>query len=287
MSDKDVFKILLTDADVEDGETYRHLLPNILTLIEIMGIQWVETATCERGFSLRTIIKTCQRYSMGDSLLACLMLLASEGPDLGDKKAVEELLLAAIARFNDHKRRFPSKSHGGPRSNGSAPQRSVLAELAGLNEVLYNDFIQDRPAVDEEGELPDPQPLVQEETAEERAAREEREREAFSAVGDYKPDAGVTVADMPLQGKATIKELKHKSIAHRFDIGWSVGVVKTYSAKGPYAGKFDVKYKDDRNLYTHELLLERYGVDKDWVLLNLRPKNVSFAYEFIAFCVCV
>ncbi len=30
------------------------LLPDLVILIEIEGVQWLETATCERGFSLRT-----------------------------------------------------------------------------------------------------------------------------------------------------------------------------------------------------------------------------------------
>jgi hypothetical protein len=53
-------------------DSLRKLLPDLFILIEIEGVQWLETATSERGFSLRTQILTAQRYSMGDSLLACL-----------------------------------------------------------------------------------------------------------------------------------------------------------------------------------------------------------------------
>jgi hypothetical protein len=51
-------------------DSLRKLLPDWVILIEIEGVQGLETATCERGFSLRTQILTVQRYSMGDSLLA-------------------------------------------------------------------------------------------------------------------------------------------------------------------------------------------------------------------------
>ena len=45
----------------------RVLLPDLVILIVIEGVQWLETATCERGFSLRTQILTAQRHRMGDS----------------------------------------------------------------------------------------------------------------------------------------------------------------------------------------------------------------------------
>ena len=43
-------------------------------------------------------------------------------------------------------------------------------------------------------------------------------------------------------------------IAHKFEIGWEVGVIKAFDKKGPHAGKFSVKYKDDPNWWTHSLL---------------------------------
>jgi hypothetical protein len=39
--------------------------------------------------------------------------------------------------------------------------------------------------------------------------------------------------------------------------------------KGPDAGKFSEKYKDDPNWWTHSLMCEGYGKDKHWVLLRL------------------
>ena len=48
-------------------DSLRKLLPDLVILIDIEGVQWLETATCERGFSLRTQILTAQRHRMGDS----------------------------------------------------------------------------------------------------------------------------------------------------------------------------------------------------------------------------
>ena len=42
-----------------------------------------------------------------------------------------------------------------------------------------------------------------------------------------------------------------RHIAHKFERGWEVGVIKAYDKKGPHAGKFSVKYKDDPNWWTH------------------------------------
>jgi hypothetical protein len=50
-------------------------------------------------------------------------------------------------------------------------------------------------------------------------------------------------------------------------------VIKSLDKKGPHAGKFSVKYKDDRNWWTHSLLREGYGKDKHWVLLRLPSRD--------------
>jgi hypothetical protein len=74
-SDEDVYEVINMD------DSLRKILPDLVLLIEIEGVQWLETATCERGFSLRARILTAQRHRMGDSLLACLMMIcAPRGP---------------------------------------------------------------------------------------------------------------------------------------------------------------------------------------------------------------
>ena len=64
-----------------------------------------------------------------------------------------------------------------------------------------------------------------------------------------------------------------KHIAHKFESGWEVGVIKVFDKKSPRAGKFSVKYKDDPNWWTHSLLREGYGKDQHWVLLRLLSRD--------------
>ena len=169
-------------------------------LIEIEGVQWLESATAERGFSLRTLILTAQRYSMGDSLLACLMMIVSNCPSLDQKEGVEKLLLSAIARFKDFKKRVPSRLFTGkrPRASSGAATSSVLSQLSGLDNVVYNDFIDDEVDSDDEkpasASLPDP---VLIESEEDRLSREADAIDALEAVGDYVPDGTVMVEDVP------------------------------------------------------------------------------------------
>jgi hypothetical protein len=54
-------------------------------------------------------------------------------------------------------------------------------------------------------------------------------------------------------------------------------VIKAFDKKGPHAGKFSVKYKDDPNWWTHSLLREGYGKDKHWVLLWLPSRDSASA----------
>jgi len=139
-SDEDVFQALLMDDNLCE------ILSNVIILILIEGIQWLESATCERGFSLRTQILTAQRFSMGDSLLSCLMMIVANGPSLDQKEEVQGLLLAAINRFKAFKKRVPSRSCTGnrpQRASASKATSSVLAQLSGLENVVFNDFIDD------------------------------------------------------------------------------------------------------------------------------------------------
>jgi hypothetical protein len=112
-SDEDVYEDLIMD------DSLCKLLPDLVILIEIEGVQWLESATCERGYSLCTQILTAQRFSMGDSLLACLMMICSNGLSLDQKEEMEKFLLAVVARFKAFKKRVPSNSFVGKR-----PQRA-------------------------------------------------------------------------------------------------------------------------------------------------------------------
>ena len=167
--------------------------------------------TSERGFSLRTQILTAQRHSMGDSLLACLMMICSNGPSLHEKEEVEKFLLAVVARFKAFKRRVQSKGCGAhpQRASASKAKSSVLSQLSGLENVVFNDFIDDELDSEDVSEqrasasLPDSVPI---ESEEERAAREADEMAALDAVGDYEADPNVMLEDVPQD--IVIKTLK-------------------------------------------------------------------------------
>ena len=70
-----------------------------------------------------------------------------------------------------------------------------------------------------------------------------------------------------------------RHIAHKFESGWEVGLIKAFDKKGPHAGKFSVKYKDDPNWWTHSLLREGYGKDKHWVLLGLPSRDSAESHS--------
>jgi hypothetical protein len=175
----------------------------LVILIEIEGVQGLETATCERGFSLRTQILTAQRHSMGNSLLACLMMICSNGPSLHQKEEVEKFVLAVVARFKAFKKMVPSKSVVGKRPHrvsASKAKSSVLSQLSGLENVVFNDFIDDELDSEDVSEqrasasLPDYVPI---ESEEERTVREKDEMAALDAVGDYEADPNVMLEDVP------------------------------------------------------------------------------------------
>ena len=66
---------------------------------------------------------------------------------------------------------------------------------------------------------------------------------------------------------------------HKFVSGREAEVIKAFDKKGPNAGKFSVKYKDDPTWWTHSLMREGYGKDKHWVLLGSRaviPLEVTY-----------
>jgi hypothetical protein len=72
---------------------------------------------------------------------------------------------------------------------------------------------------------------------------------------------------------ACVQQGRH--IAHKFESGWEIRVMKTFDKKGSHAGKFSVKYKDDPNWWMHSLLREGYGKVKHWVLLGLPSRGAA------------
>jgi hypothetical protein len=81
--------------------------------------------------------------------------------------------------------------------------------------------------------------------------------------------------------RATVLQ-QGKYIAHKFESGWEVGVIKAFDKKGPHAGNFSVKYKDDPNWWTHSLLREGYENNQQCVLLLflLQSERESVVYWY-------
>jgi hypothetical protein len=77
----------LCDTSVDDVTMVKERIsfnsfPNICrgaSFLSVAGVQWMESATCERGSCIRTLTKTAHRYSLGDSLLAAVMMIDMNG----------------------------------------------------------------------------------------------------------------------------------------------------------------------------------------------------------------
>ena len=63
------------------------------------------------------------------------------------------------------------------------------------------------------------------ETEEQMLEREKNERVVLDVPGEYKCDVGMSLEDVPVI--VNIKTLKSQLIAHKFNTGWTVGVVKS------------------------------------------------------------
>ncbi len=66
--------------------------------------------------------------------------------------------------------------------------------------------------------LPDTVVLEREE---QMLEREQNENDVLEALGEYKRDAGMSVEDVP--AIVSVKTLKGRLIAHKFNTGWAVG----------------------------------------------------------------
>jgi hypothetical protein len=123
-----------------------------------------------------------------------------DGPSLHEKE-VQKFLLAVVARFKAFKKRVPSKSCGGKRpqrASASEAKSSALSQLSGLENVVFNDFIDDELDSEDVSEqrasasLPDSIP-----TKSQEELTEADEMAALDAVGDYETDPNVMLEDVP------------------------------------------------------------------------------------------
>ncbi len=134
-------------------------------------------------------------------------MICSNGPSLHQRRrrwTIFFLLSLRDSRLSKRKCRpgLLQENDPGASSSASKTKSSVLSQLSGLENVLFNDFIDDEPDSEDVSEqsqrasasLPDSVPI---ESEEERAARKKDEMAALDAVGDYEADPTVTLEDVP------------------------------------------------------------------------------------------
>ena len=78
-------------------------------LIEVGGVQWLETATCERGLLYPNHYQDWSATLVG-RLLAALMMIDTNGPDIQAEDQVKALILEAVNAWRNYKKRVTSGS---------------------------------------------------------------------------------------------------------------------------------------------------------------------------------
>jgi hypothetical protein len=269
-SNSDAYYFILTDPDCLRS------FPDCVLLLKIRMILWLQTATCERGFSARTLIKTKQRTSMGNTLLDILMMVYLNGPELTDDKAVNELLFKTIEAFEMHTKRYPARSSAGILRRTRKPAGiDTRTALQGHPDAIYNDD-QD---TDEEGEG-DVAPLilsknlpkssVAPEIEEVPVMTAEDEDEMLRAVPNYQVGKdGGEVLPLAEKKQRTVKWMTRASrkVAIKRFTGWEIGTL-TARAKQRWWVRFPRGDGDDSGpmqQFSFELDDQEYGVEGMWL----------------------
>lgn len=272
--DDDKDRLLLAEILLESSNVANTFI-DIMFLIEVKLLLFLETADCERGFSLRTLIKTKQRCSMGNTLLDVLMMISSNGPDLDDRDAVCKMIGRALLAFKDACKRFPSRSSANvPRTKRGGEKVSPLAQLRNWAEAVRNDGLDDEESVQDRQQGSE---AVGAET-EEQGQRNE-EQDVIARVGPFpantdewsvveKLDEMYKCPGKPQLCKETEKLLKNKDIAFLVESGWEIGRVHMAEKSKARKGLFSVKIKGVKGWLCADLRRDNYGRDKVWVLLE-------------------
>ena len=129
------------------------------------------------------------------SLLAALMIIDMNGPDIEAADEVKALILESVNVWKNYKKRVPSRGRQGARAPRSAhATMNVYSEVSGLEDVSFNDFIKDDFIPEGHGQvtsdsasLPDSVAL---QTEEQTLKSEQNERDVPETLGEYKCDAG-------------------------------------------------------------------------------------------------
>ena len=233
-------------------------------------VLWLQTATCERGFFARTLIKTKQRASMGNTLLDILMMVYLNGPDLADKAACSDLIGRAVMAFLEHTNRYPARSSRGVKRRKRKPQGiDALAALAGHADALYNDdqdTDEEADASKNQGQMAnEEQPEEEEEEEEDAGMTLEEEQRLLETVGNYNGE----FIELPEKAIRTVKWMtknKSKKVAIKRWSGWETGVITAWHKK-----KWWVRFPRKVNTtgpieqYAVDLVDDQYGASGMWL----------------------
>jgi hypothetical protein len=72
------------------------------------------------------------------------MMIDMNGPDIEAVDEVKTLILGSVSVWKNYKKRGPSRGSQGARAHRSVhATRNVYFQLSGLEDVVFNDFLQD------------------------------------------------------------------------------------------------------------------------------------------------
>lgn len=264
MEKKSTFKNADAHAWILTSTACQEQCPNCIQLLLRKMVLWLQTATCERGFSARTLIKTKERASTGNTLLDILMMVYLNGPDLADKDSCSKLIGRAVMAFLDHTNRYPARSSRGIKRRKCKPIGiDAITALAGHADALYNDN-QD---TDEEADASKNQEQQEEEEEEEEDTTMtlEDEQRLLEMVDNYKGEFN----ELPEKATRTVKWMtrnKSRKVAIKRWSGWEVGVITAWHKK-----KWWVRFPRKLNTtgpieqYAVDLQDDQYGASGMWL----------------------
>ena len=265
-------------------------LPDVKVLCSIHCIVCLSTVWCERGFSLMSIIKTKLRNCLNIETLDAHMMTSSNGPNLDDTEACDQLISEALEHWKGKVKRCIARSHPGVAGRKPKPPRSMplsdlleaqaraVARRARRDGPRLTEEDSDDENMQEENDQYDTTGTTTEGGSSGEAAANSTDTEQIrAAVGPYSPPSGWKVAPQPA---ATQPEWEvacnargfwtsNKKLAHIFDDQWRTGTYKRKYLGSKYSGvHWVVYYGDLKEEWVHSLLLSEHGLTKSWVVVE-------------------
>ena len=282
------------EYDKERSLAYKKLLegdalPDVKVLCAIHCIICLSTVWCERGFSLMSIIKTKLRNCMNIETLDALMMISSNGPDLADTEALDQLIAEALEHWKSKIKRCVARSHPGVADRKPKPPESMpLSDLleaqarAAVRRVrrdgprLTDEDSEDEETKEENDQYDTAGTTTEGGSSGEAAANTTETAQIRAAIGPYSPRGGWKVSPQPASTQPEWDvacnargSWTNKKLAHIFDDGWRTGTYKRKYLGSKYTGvHWVVYYGDFKEEWVHSLLLSEYGLTKSWVVVE-------------------